>query len=440
MERKWILSTQLFQNANFLPATQEKGNLSLEYVLEGLEAVESHVKSTQIDVPYKGEQESLERAKELFFKWLKIYRMYTKGYQQELGMSDKIRRFAVRMLSTFTTELESQVGNVFEAKIPSAAYLFVHDFFRPYKESPQHFVLSEYSDFKQTTFAELITEKLKGMTVPPLRNSTNINMAIDEIKSHDIQVIRYDRAQFDNVLSFPLLLHEAFHCLYEIVGLNGLEQDYPGIDWLREALIDIYVVNYFGPAYALSLATYLQKYPHGKTISHLSFISRIFIALQYLEKTQEERKLPPPIDQHVKDVREYLKSVWDQHKTEDPREVQEQVAKIYKDTEGRVKKLMSTYVSPFAEFLAENERKRLDAFEKGGFDFVENQTLSISDVTEYFQAGIPAAADPRVIFNSFVSRKSQNMIRDPKIRIFIIESLKKWHLKNAWSEARKRTS
>lgn len=412
--------------------------MSLEYVLEGLDAVESHIKNTQIDVPYKGEQESLERAKGLFFKWLNIYKMYAKGYQQELGISDRTRRHAVRMLSTFTTELESQVGNVFETKIPPAAYLFVHDFFRPYKESPQHFVLSEYSDFKQTTFAELITETLEGMTVPPSRSS--IDIAIDEIKRDDIQVIRYDRAQFDNVLSFPLLLHEAFHCLYDIVGLNGLEQEYPGIDWLREALIDIYVVNYFGPAYALSLATYLQKYPHGKTISHLSFISRIFIALQYLEKTLEERKLPPPIDQHVKDVLEYLKSVWDQHKTEDPREVQEQVAKIYKDTEGRVKKIMSRHVHPFAEFLTENERKRLDAFKKGGFEFVENQTLSISDVTEYFQAGIPAAADPRVIFNSFVSRNSQDKIRDPKIRIFIVESLKKWHLKNAWSEARKRSS
>jgi hypothetical protein len=413
--------------------------LSFDVVLDGLLTVEDHIKDIPLDVPYKAEQESLEKAKELFLKWLDIYRIYTNGYRQEI--ISRTDRYAIRMLSSFTSDLESQIRDVFEARIPGEAYLLIYDFFKPYRESPQYFVLSEYKEFKQTTIADLLTDKLKEMTVPrPSRGSANIDITIRDIKNRNIPVIRYDRAQFDNVLSWPLLLHEAFHCLYNLVGLNALAKDYPGIEWLKEALIDIYVVNYFGPAYALSLATYLQKYPHEKTISHLSFISRIFIALQYLERAQREKNLPPPVGQHVTDVFEYLKNVWDQHKEADPREVQEQVAKIYDGTEGKVKKLMSGATDPFAEFLSKTEKKRLEAFKKGGFEFAENQTLSISDVMEYFQAGIPAAADPRIIFNAFTSRKSQNMIHDPKTRIFIVESLKKWHLKNAWSEAKARSS
>jgi hypothetical protein len=411
--------------------------LSLEYVLDGLSTVESHVKSTQIEVPYQGEQNSRERAKDLFVKWIKIYKTYTKGYQQELSIGRSVN-LAIRMLSTFTAELETQVSDVFEAKISSAAYLFLHDFFRKFNEAPQYFVLSGYTEFMQTNFEEMINETFGGMTAPP-SISAEIDIMKDEVKRTDIEVIRYDKAQFDNVLSFPLLLHEGFHCVYEAIGLNALEQEHQRVEWLREALIDIFVVSYFGPAYALSLATYLQKYPHKKSITHLSFVSRIFITLQYLEKAQKEKKLPSPLDENMKGIIEYLKKVWNQHKTEDTSEIQKQVAQIYEDTEARVKTIMRKYVSPFAEFLEENKKRRLDALNKGGFEFVENQTLSISDVKEYFQAGIPVAADPRVVFNSFISSNIQDMVRDAKIRIFITESLKKWHLKNAWSAVKSRS-
>lgn len=410
--------------------------MSLEYVLAGLNTVESHIKRVQIEAPYAYQHESLEKGRTNFLKWLEIYKLYTKGYQSELGISEIGLRSAIRMLSTFTTEFESQVRNVFEAKISPAAYLFIHDFFKQHCSLPVHFILSEFSDFKQTSFSELISEKLSGMTMPPEHNKAQIEREKDEVKGNDIPVIRYDRAQFDNVLSYPLFLHEAVHYLYGNLDLGSLEKDYSGFDWLTETLIDIYVVNYFGPVYALSLAIYLQKYPHKKSPSHLSYVSRILIALQYLEKAEQQNNLPTPTDQHVKDLREYLNGVWEQHKSEDPADIREQVPRIYKETEEKVRKLMSKRVLPFAEFLSQNNKKRQNAFDTGGFEFVENQTLSIGDVMEYFRAGIPAAADPRIIFNSFISRLSREMIDDAKVRIFIAESVKKWHLKNAWSAAK----
>jgi len=62
--------------------------------------------------------------------------------------------------------------------------------------------------------------------------------------------------------------------------------------------------------------------------------------------------------------------------------------------------------------------------------------LSVGDVVEYFEAGIPVATDPRILFNTFTSPKSQERVHDPRLRIFIVESLKKWHIKNAWSAAK----
>jgi len=410
--------------------------LSFDVVLNALGSVENHIKGVLLDVPYDVKRESLERAKELFLKWLDVYKTYTNGYRQELLA--RTQRHTIRMLSSFANDLDNQVRDVFEARIASEAYLLVNNLFKSFSRvSRPSFVLAEDREFKQTSIATLLNDKLKNLTVPrPVIGSANVDVTIRDVQNKDIIVICYDQGQFDNVFSWPLLLHEAFHYLYANERLDRLAKDCPKVSWLEEALIDMYIINYFGPAYALSLATYLQRFPHEKTISHPSFTSRIFIALQYLKKTQEAKKLPLPVSNHIADVFDYLKRIWDQHKEADPLEVQEQVAKIYDSAEKDVKEIISEKAQPFAEFLSQNEKKRQEVFQKGGFEYIENQVLSVSDVADYFRAGIPTAADPRIVFNSFISRQSQEMINDPKAHIFVKESLKKWHLKNAWVEAK----
>jgi len=410
--------------------------LSFDVVLSALGSVENHIKGVSLDEPYGVKREALERARELFLKWLDIYKTYTNGYRQEL--LPRTQRHTIRMLSSFTNDLDNQVRAVFEARVASEAYLLVNNLFKSFSRTPgPSFILVEHREFKQTSIATLLTDKLANLTVPrPVIGSANIGVTITDIKNKDIVVICYDEGQFDNVFSWPLLLHEAFHYVYENERLDRFAKDCPKVSWLEEALIDMYIINYFGPAYALSLATYLQRFPHEKTISHPSFTSRIFIALQYLKRMQEAKKLPLPVSNHIVDVFDYLKRVWDQHKETDSLEVQEQVAKIYDSAERSVQEMISEKAMPFAEFLSQNETKRQEAFKKGGFEFIENQVLSVDDVTDYFRAGIPAAADPRIIFNSFISRQSQEMINDPKAHIFVKESLKKWHLKKAWTEAK----
>jgi len=410
--------------------------LSFDAVLDGLVSVENHIKKAPLEVPYSFERESLEKVKEIFLKWLEIYKMYTKGYRLEL--LPRTSRHVIRMLSAFTNDLENQVRDVFEARILNEAYLLVDDFLEMFTKSlPRSFVLAEFKEFKQTSIGMLLQDKLENLTVPrPSTGTASVDIIVRDIKNTDILIICYDRGQFDNVLSWPLLLHEAFHYFYETQRLDRLAKDCPKVSWLEEALIDMYVVNYFGPAYALSLATYLQKFPHEKTVSHPSFASRIFIALKYLEKMQEQKKLPLPSSEHVADVFNYLKKVWDEHKESDPLEVQNQVSKIYDIAEKDVKELIFEKTQPFSNFLVETEKRRREVHEKAGFEFAENQVLSVSDVIEYFSAGVPAAADPRIVFNSFISKRYQEMINDRRISIFIKESLKKWHLKNAWLKAK----
>ena len=410
--------------------------LSFDVVLDALVSVENHIKGVSLDVPYGTKRESLESTKKLFLKWLGIYRAYANGYSQEL--LPRTQRYTIRMLSSFADDLDNQVRDIFEARIASESYLLVSNLFKSFSRIPQPcFVLAEHREFRQTSIATLLNDKLKNLTVPrPVIGTASVDVTIRDIQNKDIIVICYDSGQFDNVFAWPLLLHEAFHFIYESERLDRLAKDCPKVSWLEEALIDMYIINYFGPAYALSLATYLQRFPHERTVSHPSFTSRIFIALQYLKRTQEEKRLPSPVNDHIADIFDYLKGVWDQHKEADPLEVQEQVAKIYDSAEKDLNRMISEKAQPFADFLRQNERKRQEVFQKGGFEYIENQVLSVGDVTEYFRAGIPAAADPRIVFNSFISRQGREMINDPKAHIFVKESLKKWHLKNAWVEAK----
>lgn len=405
--------------------------MSFDIVLESLERTESRIKEISRNVPYEFQLQSLERGKDLFSRWLNVYKAYANGYRKEL--LTRTSRYVIRMLSSFTDELERRVRKIFEAKIPNESYILVNEFFKQLGKIPITFVLSEGSLFEQTSVFRQLSDTINRLSAPrPVRGASTIDIIMHDIETRDIIVLCYEEGQYDNVLSWPLLLHEAFHHLYASERLDRLAKGCPKVPWLEEALIDMYIVNYFGPAYALSLSTYLQRFPHERSISHPSFVARIFIALQYLTRMKKQKILPLPISEYVTDVFDYLNKVWSQHKEVITAPVQDEVEEIYSTAEEEVVNVISEKTQPFSEFLTENEENRRKIHARGGFEFVENQVLSVSDVIEYFEAGIPVAADPRIVFNAFISRKSQEMIHDPRLRIYIVESLKKWHLKKAW--------
>jgi hypothetical protein len=413
--------------------------VSFDIVFDSFARSEAHIKEVPLDVPYRFQLQSLERVKELFLRWLDVYKAYANGYRKEL--LTRTTRYVIRMLSSFTDTLEGKVREVFEARIPDEAYILVNELFKQLGPRPVTFVLAEGTLFEQTSIFRQLSETIDKMSAPrPAQGAANIDITMRDIQTRDVPVIYYEQGQYDNVLAWPLLLHEAFHYLYTYERLDRLAKDCPNVSWLEEALIDMYIVNYFGPAYALSLATYLQRFPHEKTVSHPSFVARIFIALQYLVKMKKENKLPPPVSHHTSDVFDYLREVWSQHKEVDTAQVQDQVETVYNTAEQGVIEVISEKTQPFSEFLITNEEQRKTIHARGGFEYVENQVLSVSDVLEYFEAGIPVAADPRILFNTFTSRKSQERVHAPRLRIFIVESLKKWHIKNSWSAAKAASS
>jgi hypothetical protein len=406
--------------------------VSFDIVRESIARTETHIKEMQVHTPYVFQQQALTLSKELFLKWLNIYKTYADGYSKELLA--RTNMYVIRMLSSFSDNLERHAREVFEARIPNESYILINEFLTQLgQRCTRPFVLAEGPVFSQTSIFKQLTETMDKISEPrPVKGGAQIDINMSYIRDRDVLVIHYEQGQYDNVLSWPLLLHEAFHHVYSSERLDRLVKDCPQESWLEEALIDMYLVNYFGPAYALSLAIYLQRFPHERTVSHPSFAARIFIALQYLTRMKQESKLPTPIGEHASDLFEYLEKIWNQHKTIDTSEVQEKVEEIYNGAEQGVISVISEKSQPFSEFLIKSQEERRKVHERGGFQYAENQILSASDVENYFDAGIPVAADPRTVFNAFLSQRSPAMFHDPRLRTFIVESLKRWHLKRAW--------
>jgi hypothetical protein len=409
--------------------------MSFSVVFDNYKRTEEHLRKPRPEAPYGFVEDSLQRANALFLKWLNVYREYAQGYSKE--PLSRTMHLLVRLLSSYGDTLEKKFRETFEARIPKEAYILLNELLSQLGHHDVTFILAEGSLFEQTSIYTELHETLNSMSYPrPLSGSAKIDIEIRGIKNQDIVVIYYEHGQYDNVVAWPLLLHEAFHHVYDVEKLSRLARDWSDVSWLQEALIDIYMTNYFGPAYAMSLATYLQRFPYGESISHPSFSARIFIALQYLTKLQKENRLPSAVARHISDVFTYLKKVWNQHRGLNLTDVEELVEKVYNSVENDVKAVISEKTSTFEDFLLDTVAARQKIPKAIDVYYPEKEIPSVSDVIEYFEDGIPIAVEPRILFNSFLSERYQKISADPALRIFVIESLKKWHLRKAWLAAK----
>jgi len=409
--------------------------MSFDAVFREFKMREKSIRETIPDTPYAFVNDALGRTNSLLLKWLSVYREFAKGYSQELLA--RTSYFVIRWLSSTGDIVERKLKAIFDAKMPFEVYILLKDFCTEIGYDNLDLVLAEGSSFEQSSMYSELSETLNSLSFPrPTTASSRIEVALKDIRNQDIVIIYYERGQSKNVLCWPLLLHEMFHSIYDKEKLHRLSKNCPAVPWLDEALIDLYLTKFFGPAYTISLATYLQRFPYEVSISHPSFSSRIFIALRYLTELQNEGKLPSPLSEQIPSVFLYLKDIWDKHKTVDAKDVQKSVEIIYSNTGADIRQIILEKTLPFVDFLLKTEEKRQKAFKSTAVDFTENEISSISDVAEYFSHGIPIAADPRILFNAFVSESYQEMATSPELNIFIKESLKKWHIKNAWLKAK----
>lgn len=400
--------------------------MSFDVVFKKYARIRQHIARQSTEAPYSFVAERLRRSKKLFVKWLDIYQLYAKGYRQELLSWSAPA--AILSLDMFDRVLEDRIPKVFRASIPPEVYVLIDDLFTNLNRSQDLYVLAEGDTFEEkTVYREIYTESLKNLTTPE-SNKIQIDKVLEHIRDNDIGIFYYERAEYDNALSWPLLLHECLHYLYYNEGLNDLEKLFPSVSWIQEALIDIYMTNFFGPAYATSLATYLYRHPHEAAISYPDFAVRLYISSLYLLKLKEMEKLPEPTRQHVKEASGYIDRVLDQHESR-VQAVKKDADAIVEKTERPVGEIMSKKTQPFVDFIHEMELGKKEIVNIAEKEYLRKEVLSVSDVLEYYEQGIPVAADPRVLFNSFISKK---YLMDELNVLFVKESLKKWYVKKAW--------
>ena len=405
--------------------------LSFEVIFETLKRTSVHVKEQITTAPYRLVTARLERACELYGAWIEIYKLFAEGYRKEIMTWSK--PYAILSLSMADNALEERLIDVFQAKIPAEVYILLDSILGELGRSNEFYVVAEGDCFEQRSiYEEMYSHSLKHLHVPrPTKESKRLDQLFRFILQKDSAILYYERGQYDNALSWPLLIHETLHCIYMSEGLDSLEEkvsDRP--TWINEVLIDMYITNLLGPAYATSLASYLYRYPHEETLSHPHFIVRLYACSKYLTDLTKVSNLPPPIDKEIYEALEYIEQVQRRH--EDVlKEVQSEVNQIYDRTRDEIVRKISRKAKPFTSFIQDLERERERVSHVSPKTYPEKQVFSINDVQLYYKRGIPVAAHPKVLFNSFISKQYLNEGVDA---LFVKESLKKWHVRRTWEK------
>jgi len=365
----------------------------------------------------------------LFTKWLEVYELYAKGYKSE--MLSWSAPYVIWDLSVFGNVIEEKLPDVFGARMPKEVFILVEDLFYQLGHGHDFYVLADGDSFAQkSVHDEIYSQSLKNLSTPrPVKPSGEIDRVLNSIKNEDMVVFYCERGQYDNALSWPLLVHECLHWFYTIERLHLLEAKCPKASWIDEVLIDIYVTNFFGPAYATSLASYLYSHPHEETITHPHFAVRLYTSAKYLHELSESPKsLPSPLDVHVTEALQYIETVQKQHEVV-IEGVKKEIDEIYAITKQPIQQLITAKTQPFTAFVRETEKQRGDSLKLPKERFPETHVLSTKDVLRYYSLGIPAAASPRVLFNSFISKEFLEKGVEP---LFMKESLKKWYVREFW--------
>lgn len=404
--------------------------MSFDVVFETYKRTETHIKKQPLKAPYRFVTERLERACKLFESWLGVYRLFAEGYKKDILTWST--PYAIQNLSIFGNILEEKLVDVFQAKIPVEVYILLHAIFSEFKRHSDFYVIAEGDCFEERSiYDEIYKQSLKNLHVPRPVEETQFNRMLRSIQENDLALLYYERGQYDNALSWPLLIHESLHWLYVDEGLKSLEAKVSdGPTWMNEVLIDMYVTNLFGPAYATSLASYLYRYPHEETLSHPHFIVRLYTCSKYLADLMRRKDLPSPLDKGVHDAIGYIEQVQSRHE-DIVKEIGEQIDKIYDKTCDSIINVISEKTKPFTSFIQDVERERKSISNVSPKEYPSKEVFSISDVQLCYDLGIPVAAHPKVLFNSFISRK---YLTEGVNTLFVKESLKKWYASKTWKE------
>lgn len=402
--------------------------MTFEAVFDAFKRTREHIDGQQTGAQYRFVSDRLERARELLRMWLDIYELYARGYQAEVATWSK--PFIIRNLSLCGRGLEKKMPSIFQPRIPSEVYVILNDLFSELGYGSDFYIVAEEDGFEQRSFYdEIYGQSLKNLHPPRRVSPEESSRLMSEIQRKDLPILYYERGQHDNALSWPLLLHEALHWLYENEGLSALTTKIiKKPTWVNEVLIDIYISNMFGPAYATSLVSYLSRYPHEETLSHPHFIVRLYACFKYLVDLVASKKLPSPLDAEVHEAMEYIEEF--QNGYEDMlKEIQDPLNEIYEKTSSAIIQKISQKTKSFVSLIEDLELKKKDTKVLSPKEYPTKEIFLTTDVQDYYASGVPIAAQPRVLFNSFISKK---YLEKSVNALFVQESLKRYYVRKKW--------
>lgn len=208
--------------------------LSFEVVYNTYDRIREHVRKQPTQAAYEFVAQRLQRVQSLFQKWLNVYELYARGYQKEILSWSA--QFEIWHLSVCGDVIEEMLSSVFEAKIPKEVYILLDCVFTELNHPNEFYVLVEGNTFRQKSiYDEVHGQSLRNLTPPRPIKTSQIKGVLDPIREADSVIFYYERGQYDNALSWPLLVHECLHWFYTAEGLYQLEARCPKVTWIDEA-------------------------------------------------------------------------------------------------------------------------------------------------------------------------------------------------------------
>ncbi len=359
---------------------------------------------------YPSIRNRLQEVRRLYLSWIDVYEEYRRGFEKE-KLTVALYPVA-RFLSSLGYGLENSFFEVVHSRIPVEVHFLVSYCYNQF-QCPNRFVLAEGRIFETDTVFGEISAELKRLPAPE-PHGTQARTLLTEIQSRDYTKISYESVMFDSALTWPLLLHEAFHEIYEKNKLAQVHKSVISDNWVTEVIIDLYSAMFFGPVYAVSLAKYHERFPSGGSISHPSQGARLYGLLQLLgDALKDKKNFSENIQQIMDRSFRVVNDIWSHYRRE-KLEIQDKVQEVYESAKPAVVDFHhSKGLKTFDELVAAKSP--------------ENRSAEIDVVSQYLKDRIPAACDPRVLFNVL-------MLADTDIKYqYVAESLKKWHVWEGWS-------
>ncbi len=377
-----------------------------------IDRVRKRIRAIGKDIrPYPVSRRNFDIAKTSLLHWLDICERLMEGYEQATTGGTLIE-FLPEMsapwirawLSKTVNSVEAWFNLILNPRIAIEAELLIHELLCTFDADKESFSLIPASGFKR----KRISEVMKESSPPKIPGSNGFTYEVDkhiDTIAKDIHLILFEESQYDNILTWPNLLHEALHIIFDVKDwareLKGLSMNE---SLLQELLIDIVCTRYFGPAYSLSLAIQCERFPYGESRFYPNMGPRLLgqvKSLEYLLQT-EGNIYEDAIDFASKYV---MKAHQAMPKSDVP---------TVDDTYKAVTKINEKIIN---KLLPET-------------NYTEGLVSDIAKIRKLYKIRIPVAATPRTLFNAFID---DEFIESPPSADYIALSLKKWYVFAEWS-------